>query len=267
MNKAKISLLRIGHLSGRNNRIKIFICFDMQLAGSTVLITGGGSGIGYALARQLVAADCRVIICGRRREQLEKARRELPELSSIECDVSSEAGRLSLFSRVTKKFPRFNILVNNAGIQHRPPPFTQRQDWISHRSEIATNFDAPLHLSMLFIPHLLKQTEGTIVNISSGLAFKPLSFMPTYCATKAALHSFTISLREQLKTTHISVVEVIPPVVKTDLGGKGLHDGGVDADEFAQHIVVQLSLGQTEIGYGPSDELRLRLSAAPANPA
>jgi len=229
----------------------------MELAGSTVLITGGGSGIGYALARQLVSHDCRVIICGRRREQLEKARRELPELSSIECDVSSEAGRLSLFSRVTKKFPRFNILINNAGIQHRPPPFTQRQDWISHRTEIATNFDAPLHLSMLFIPHLLEQTHGAIINISSGLAFKPLSFMPTYCATKAALHSFTISLREQLKATPIKVVEVIPPIVKTDLGGKGLHDGGVHADDFANHVVKQLHAGQTEIGYGMTDELNL----------
>lgn len=240
----------------------MLICQDMQLASSTALITGGGSGIGFALAKKLVLADCRVIICGRRKSQLEKARRELPELSAIECDVSSEAGRLSLFSRVTKKFPRFNILINNAGIQQRPPPFVDTQDWTRHRLEIATNLDAPLHLSMLFIPHLLKQPSACIINISSGLAFKPLSFMPTYCATKAALHSFTVSLREQLKATKIEVVEVIPPIVKTDLGGKGLHDSGVDVDVFAEHVMAELQAGKTEFGYGMSEELRLRFGNA-----
>jgi uncharacterized oxidoreductase len=227
----------------------------MKLEGNTVLITGGATGIGFALAKLFVEADSRVIICGRRKEQLERARRELPEINTIECDVSSEAGRLSLFSRITKKFSRFNVLINNAGIQYRPPALTEPQDWDKHRQELATNLDAPIHLSMIFIPHLLRQSSAGIINISSGLAFSPLSFMPTYCATKAGLHSFTQSLREQLKSTAIGVFEAIPPMVKTDLGGKGLHDTGVDVDVFAQHVMAELKKGTPEFGYGLSQQL------------
>lgn len=209
----------------------------MDLSHSTVLITGGASGIGFALARELVLADCRVIICERRKEKLEKARREIPELITIECDVSSEAGRLSLFSRVTKKFPRFNVLINTAQIQLQPVPFSEPQDWTQHRLELATNLDAPLHLSMLFIPHLLKQMSAAIINISPELAFAPLSTMPTYCASKAGLHAFTVSLREQLKTTKIGVIEVIPPRI------------GVEADIFAKHILSEIAAGNRSVAF------------------
>jgi uncharacterized oxidoreductase len=209
----------------------------MDLSHSTVLITGGASGIGFALARELVEADCRVIICGRRKEKLEKARREIPELITIECDVSSEAGRLSLFSRVTKKFPRFNVLINNATIQQQPAPLTEQQDWTQHRLELATNLDAPLHLSMLFIPHLLKQMSAAIINISSELAFAPLSLTPTYCASKAGLHSFTVSMREQLKATKINVIEVIPT------------HKNVEPDLFAKHILSQIEAKNTSVAF------------------
>lgn len=209
----------------------------MDLAHSTVLITGGASGLGFALARELVEADCRVIICGRRKEKLERARKEIPELITIECDVSSEAGRLSLFSRVTKKFPRFNVLINHASIQNQTAPFTEPQDWAQHRLELATNLDAPLHLSVLFIPHLMKQLSAAIINISSELAFAPLSVMPTYCASKAGLHSFTVSLREQLKATQIKIIEVVPS------------HNGVEADAFAKHILSQIAAKNTSVAF------------------
>ncbi len=229
----------------------------MNLANNTVLITGGGSGIGLALATRFSKAGSKVIICGRRREQLEAAKRECPELILIPCDLSSESERHTLFSRVSRDFPELNILINNAGIQNRPPALTEAQDWEKHQQEIATNLEAPMHLSMLFIPHLLKQQTSAIINVSSGLAFLPLSFMATYCATKAALHSFTMSLRHQLSKTPIKVIEVIPPMVNTDLGGKGLHNEGTSLDVFADHTVKHLEAGDLEFGFGFSEKGRL----------
>lgn len=124
------------------------------------------------------------------------------------------------------------------------------------------NLEAPIHLSMLFIPHLLKQQNPSIVNVSSGLAFAPISFMPTYCLTKAALHSFTLSLRHQLRATPIQVVELIPPAVNTDLGGKGLHDDGANLDLFADHCMKKLAAGELEFGYESSETRRVAAKEA-----
>ncbi len=120
--------------------------------------------------------------------------------------------------------------------------------------EVAINLEAPIHLSSLFIPHLLQKERSAIINITSGLAFVPLSNVPVYCATKAALHSFTLSLRHQLSGTPIAVIEIIPPAVDTDLGGKGLHTFGVPLNEFTDAIVEQLKMGSIEATYGFSVE-------------
>ena len=221
----------------------------MNIANNTILITGGASGIGFALAKRFVKAGNKVIICGRRLEQLEKAKTECPELSIIQSDVSKIAERHALFQKVTTEFPQLNIVINNAGIQNRPGSFAQPQDWAQHELEMEINLKAPMHLSMLFIPHLQKQTNPYIMNVSSGLAFLPLSFMSTYCATKAALHSFTMSLRHQLQNTSIKVVEIIPPAVNTDLGGVGLHNDGAPLDAFADHAFAQIAKGELEFGY------------------
>ena len=119
-----------------------------------------------------------------------------------------------------------------------------------------------MHLSMLLIPHLLKQKNPSIINVSSGLAFAPISFMPTYCLTKAALHSFTLSLRHQLKASPIEVVELIPPAVNTDLGGKGLHTAGVNLDDFSDHCMNCLAAGELEFGYESSEKRRLAVKEA-----
>ncbi|WP_437817612.1 SDR family oxidoreductase [Sorangium sp. So ce1078] len=229
----------------------------MRLDRNTILITGGASGIGLALAQRFVRAGSTVVVCGRRQEQLDQAERACPGLRAVQCDVSVEAERAALVERVTRELPALNVLINNAGIQNRPPPLLETQDWSRHRSEIAINLEAPMHLSMLLIPHLLKQESPAILNVTSGLAFVPIALMPTYCATKAALHSFTLSLRYQLKDTAMRVVEIVPPAVNTDLGGKGLHDSGVPLDEFADHSMAQLEKGELEFGYQFSEKGRL----------
>jgi uncharacterized oxidoreductase len=213
----------------------------MRMTGNTILITGGGSGIGLALAKRYAARGNRVIISGRRTEALSAAKRGTPELETLQGDVSNEAGRKALAEEARTRFPALNVLVNNAGIQNRPPPLLQPQDWSAHRNELATNLDAPLHLTMLLLPHLSRAPFGGVVNVTSGLAFAPLAMMPTYCLTKAALHSFTLSVRHQLKDTALDVVEIVPPAVNTDLGGPGLHTFEVDLDAFADSVFARLA--------------------------
>jgi uncharacterized oxidoreductase len=149
----------------------------------------------------------------------------------------------------TAEFPRLNVLVNNAGIQRRVT-LADPEPWPQTAEEIAINLHAPIHLSRLFIPHLTAQPASAIINITSGLAFAPLAAVPVYCATKAAMHSFTVSLRHQLAGTPTQVIEVIPPAVDTDLGGPGLHASGVSLDEFADAVMPRLAQGDLEIAYG-----------------
>jgi uncharacterized oxidoreductase len=229
----------------------------MTYQNRTILITGGATGIGLALAKRFVTAHNTVIVCGRRAEKLAEAQRLVPQLHTQLCDLAIESERIALHEKVLSEFPNLDVLINNAGIQNRPPPLTRLQNWEAHHREIATNLEAPLHLSMLFIPHLMTKPEAAIMNVSSGLAFSPLAFMGTYCATKAALHSFTLSLRHQLRNTSISVVEIIPPKVNTDLGGVGLHDDGAPLDAFADSAFESINRGHLEFGYGFSERNRL----------
>jgi uncharacterized oxidoreductase len=223
----------------------------MKLDSNVVLITGGASGIGFALAERFLAAGSEVAICGRRRDRLAASREKHPRIQTRVCDLAKESDRVSLYRWAVGKFPGLNILVNNAGIQRRVS-LSENEKWRDTRQEIAINLEAPVHLTKLFIPHLLERENPVIVNISSGLAFAPLAVAPIYSATKAALHSFTLSLRRQLSNTQIRVVEIIPPVVNTELGGYGLHTFGVPIDEFADAVVRRLEVGDLEIPYGTS---------------
>jgi len=229
----------------------------MNLKDNTILVTGGGSGIGFGLAKRFADAGSTVIICGRRKDQLVEAKRLCPALHTVPGDVATEAGRTALVAQVTDTFPQLNVLINNAGTQNRTPSWKEPQDWARHAQELSINLHAPMHLSMLLIPHLLRQSSAAIMNVSSGLAFSPLAFMPTYCATKAALHSFTLSLRKQLSDTKIAVVEIIPPMVNTDLGGEGLHDEGAPLDVYCDHVLERIAAGDAEFGYGFSEKGRL----------
>lgn len=229
----------------------------MNLGGNTVLITGGATGIGFALAERFLKAGSEVIICGRREDKLQEARQKHPALHIRVCDVAEEAQRLELFKWATKAFPKLNVLVNNAGIQRRGSFLEDREPWSVRRQEIAINVEAPIHLSALFIPHLQQQEQAAIINVSSGLAFTPGTFASVYSATKAAIHSFTMTLRHELAHTSINVIEIVPPAVDTDLGGVGIHTMGVPVDEFANSIMKRMVAGELEVGYGRSEKARL----------
>ena len=229
---------------------------SMDFSNNTVLITGGASGIGLSLASHFVQRDSTVVICGRNKGKLEEAKARYPQITPYVCDVANPDERISLFKWISNEFPKVNVLVNNAGIQRRGLQLTQEQPWETLSEEIRINLEAPIHLSMLFIPQLMEQEDPVIINVTSALAFVPLAIAPIYSATKAALHSFTLALRQQLIDSPISVLEIIPPAVNTDLGGKGLHTSGVDVDEFTNAIVYQLESGQLEASYGLATEVR-----------
>jgi uncharacterized oxidoreductase len=227
---------------------------NVNLSSNTVLITGGASGIGLSLASHFVRNDSVVIVCGRDKEKLEAAKAKHPQLTTYVCDLAKPDERISMSRWISREFPKLNVLINNAGIQRRGLQLTEEQPWETLNEEITINLEAPIHLSMLFVPQLVKQANPVILNVTSVLAFVPLVIAPIYSATKAALRSFTLSLRQQLIDTPISVIEIIPPAVNTDLGGKGLHTFGVDVDEFTNAIVKQLERGQIEVSYGSATE-------------
>jgi uncharacterized oxidoreductase len=237
----------------------------MKTSGNSVLITGGGSGIGLALAELVLNRGNRVIICGRRRDRLQAARRRLPGLNIRACDISRPRSRRALVAWLTSEFKDLNILVNNAGIQ-RPIDFLKGRHHLPDADEeVATNLTAPIHLSALLIPHLKRKKEAAIINISSGLAFTPLAAVPVYCATKAAIHSLSLCLRHQLRDTSVRVFEIAPPMVATELSGSR-HRPDEDEDfmtpqAVAAGVLEALGKDQHEVALGAAANLRARREA------
>lgn len=242
-----------------------------DIPSSTILITGGSSGIGYGLARCFVEAGASVIITGRREKQLKEAAEELNRIGSKKVvyrvnDVQRIDERIALYNWITSEYPQTNVLINNAGIQQRHPFIPNEVSskniaWEEREKEIHINICAPLHLSHLFITHFRQmQTTTAIINVSSGLAFIPLSLVPIYSATKAAIHSFTMSLRYELvnEIPNIQVYEIVPPAVQTNLGGS--HSFGEPLDEYCQATFERIKKGEQEIGYKRSDEGRKSMS-------
>jgi uncharacterized oxidoreductase len=232
----------------------------MKLSGNTILITGGGSGIGLALAELFLNRGNTVIICGRRRDRLQAAKKRLPGLNVRVCDISKPRARAGLVTWLTSRFKGLNILVNNAGIQ-RPIDFLKGRRHLSDADEeVATNLTAPIHLFALLIPHLRRKKEAAIINISSGLAFTPLAAVPVYCATKAAIHSLSLCLRHQLQKTSVRVFEVAPPMVATKLSGTR-HRPDEDEDimssqAVAAGIIDALDKDHYEVALGAAAHLR-----------
>lgn len=232
----------------------------MNLGNNVVLITGGGTGIGLALAERFARAGSEVILTGRRTDRLAAAAARSPRFHARPCDVSEPVERIALRDWAVTTFPKLNVLVNNAGIM-RQSNYREAEGWEESHREIATNLEAPMHLSALFAPHLSRQQGPLIVNVTSGLAFAPMASVGTYCATKAALHSYTLSLRHQLAPKGIRVVELAPPLVQTDLGAPGGNTAGVPLDTFADAAFAGLGEEKPEVTYGSSTE-RSRASRA-----
>lgn len=232
----------------------------MKINGNTILITGGATGIGFELAQAFVKEGNDVIICGRRENKLKDAKSKLPQIYTRVCDLSKEKEREALYNWVKSDFKDINILVNNAGIQ-RMIDFKKGISELSvGEDEIDINLKALIHLSAYFIPDLLKQKESAIINVSSGLGFVPIAFMPVYCATKAAIHSFSLSLRHQLRDTSIKVFEVIPPTVDTELDKgardrRGQKDKGIPPVEVARATLKGLEKNEYEIAIGMAQNL------------
>jgi uncharacterized oxidoreductase len=228
----------------------------MNTNGNVVLITGGGSGIGLALAEQLVHQGNQVIICGRRRQRLRAAQERLPQLAIRVCDVSKPQARQELAAWVTAEFGGLNLLINNAGIQRRVDFLAGDRDLQEADQEVATNLVAPIHLCALLIPHLALQAQAAIVNISSGLGFTPLAAVPVYCATKAAIHSLSLTLRYQLRDTSVRVFEVVPPMVLTNLSGDRRRPEGDQhamlPEDVARGVLEALAQDRYEIALGPA---------------
>jgi uncharacterized oxidoreductase len=223
----------------------------MNISNNKILITGGATGIGLGLTERFIKENNTVIICGRRESALQEVVAKFPTVITKQCDLSIDTERDELYQWILKNHSDLTMLINNAGIQQwmnvSDDDFFKRA-----KDEIATNIEAPLHLTSLFInlPSL-----KTIVNVTSGLSFVPLTKTPVYSATKAFFHSFTLSLRYLLKSKNIEVIEIIPPALNTDLGGKGLHDAAPPVSDFIESIFDQLKKGSNELTFEFSEAM------------
>jgi len=232
----------------------------MNLSNRTVLITGGSGGIGLGLAQAFHQRNSQVIICGRDPQKLATAEKILPGLAALRCDVGNARQLESLAQEVLRRFPNLDILINNAGVQ-RTIDLKKGYDEInSGEDEIAINFAGVVELTGLFIHHLLQKPAAAVINVSSALGIMPMSRMPIYCATKAALHTYSMALRAQLKGTAVRVVEVLPPGVETDLNRAGRSSNpnrhyGISVAEYIPGVIEKLESGAEVIFHGDGEKI------------
>jgi uncharacterized oxidoreductase len=234
----------------------------MKISGNTVLITGGATGIGLALAEQYLKLGNEVIICGRREKKLNEAKEKFPKLHIAQTNLAEKELRTNFAHYIIKEFPAINVLINNAGIQNETD-ITNPECNDSMQEEVDVNFVAPVHLAALFLEHLKQKETAAIINITSGLAFSPLAIVPVYCATKAALHSVTLSLRYRLRDTSVKVFEIAPPIVDTELDRgardkRGMEDRGITAEEFAKAAIEAIKNDTFEAAIGMAANLRAK---------
>ena len=232
----------------------------MRMHSNTIFITGGGSGIGKGLAEAFHKLGNQVIISGRREQALKKTCGANPGMRYYVLDVTDLRSIRGVAEKVMADFPKLNCVFNNAGVQKYVDLSSGRLDDAALVSELNTNLLGLIRVSAEFLPHLRKQDHATLLNVSSGLAFVPLARFPVYCATKAAVHSFSVSLRQQLKDSGVKVLELIPPYVDTDLGGgsKTRPSGApvpMPLEQFVNEAIEELAGDAEEIAIGPARNL------------
>jgi len=214
----------------------------MQMTDNTVLVTGGGTGIGRGLAEALHRLGNQVIIAGRRHEPLQQVAEANPGIQVLPLDQADPADIRRFATELTDHYPDLNVVVNNAGTQ-RVEDLTSAGAGLAELT-VAINLLGPIRLTAALLPSLLKKPRAAIVNVTSGLAFMPSAITPTYCATKAALHSYTQSLRFQLRKTSVQVIEIVPPHVQTALQGqRGFDPRAMPLDDY---IAETMTLLQTQ---------------------
>ena len=226
------------------------------MSDNTILITGGATGIGFSMAKYFHERGNTVIICGRREDKLQQAKTKIDRLHTVRCDIANPDDRNLLFEYINNNFPNLNMLINNAGVQ-RDIDLTKNVPGLNNGSdEIKINFESPICLSVLFMSLLSGKENAVIVNVSSGLAFMPQYSvaMPIYCATKSAIHTFSIVQRKQLEPLGIKVVEIIPPMVKSELNAEGRKKRNgiktphaMSADDFVKKALEKMEQDIEEI--------------------
>jgi uncharacterized oxidoreductase len=231
----------------------------MDMKGNTILITGGGSGIGRGLAESFHKLGNQVIISGRRQDALDAVTAANPGMKSIALDITEPAGVQAFAARVIADFPKLNVVVHNSGIA-RMEELRKQKDVRDAEAMVATNVLGPIRLNAALMAHLLAQPKSTIITVSSGLAFVPMAASPTYSATKAFLHSYTLSLRHQLQGTQVRVIELPPPYVQTELGGpaQATDPRAMPLAEFIAEVMDILTKNPdaTEVIVKPCEPLR-----------
>ncbi len=220
----------------------------MNLTGNTIFITGGGSGIGRGLAEALHARGNQVIISGRRRARLDEVTAANPGMQSVELDVADAESIAAVAAKLIGEYPKLNVLINNAGIMAIDKVQGAVDDALV-TSIVTTNLLGPIRMTSALIEHLKKQNDAAVVYVTSGLAFTPLAGTATYCATKAALHSFAMSQRFTLKGTSVKVLELAPPYVQTELQGERQANdpAAMPLKEFIEQTISALGTDADEV--------------------
>ncbi len=220
----------------------------MNITDNTILITGGSAGIGQALAIALHKAGNKVIISGRNETKLKETVAANPGMAYELADMQDASAVTGFAGRVVSKHPALNVLINNAGIMIGEDVLAGGGHLADAEAMIATNLLGPIRLTSALLPQLMKQSAATVINVSSGLAFVPLAHTPSYSATKAAIHSYSQSLRYQLRNTTVEVLELAPPAVATDLmPGQRTNPRSMPLDDYISEVMELLKTATTEI--------------------
>ena len=218
----------------------------MKLTGNTIFITGGGSGIGRGLAEALHKRGNHVIISGRRKDRLAETTRANPGMQSVELNVEDPASIAAVAKKLIAEYPKLNVLINNAGIMQIDDAAGMLDEAVLV-STIATNLLGPIRMTSALIEHLKKQDAATVINVSSVLGFVPLAMSAVYCSTKAAMHSYTQSMRYKLRGSSVRVLELIPPWVQTDLLGSNNEPRAMPLAEFIEETIAVLGTDAEEV--------------------